>query len=289
MKPVLKLRHSVSCILIGLAAGALAMPALASGQADQNQSGQANPQKAQTLGTVTVTGSHIPRVDLVTSQPVLNISHQEIENSGVTTVGQFLDNMTSVGFVQGPAEGSFYGDGSEQVELRYLGSNRLLVLLNGKRMPSSFGGSVDLNQIPITIIDHIEVLQDGASAVYGSDAIAGVINIITKKDFNGAEITAYYGAANGPKSHAWDGQTQHFNLTLGRSGEKGHILFDVSYLKAKAIPALDREFSTSPAVFGNSRGGVATPEGTYFFYAPTLGDPTQPGNVPAPYTGLTAA
>jgi iron complex outermembrane receptor protein len=197
--------------------------------------------------------------------------------------------MSSVGFVQGPAQGSFYGDGSEQVDLRYLGSNRLLVLLNGKRMPSSFGGTVDLNQIPISIVERIDVLQDGASAIYGADAIAGVINIITKKHFNGAQVTAYYGINNGPKTKVWDGQTQHIDLTLGHSGDKGHILFDVSYLKAKAIPALDREFSISPAVFGHSRGGVASPEGNFFFWAPTDGDPTKPGNSPAPFTGLTSA
>ncbi len=289
-----KLRRSAFYILAGLAAGTLAMPALAaSGQAGQTnqdqQAGQANAKKAQTLNAVTVTGSHIPRVETVNSQPVLHISNEEIETSGFKTVGQVLDNMTSVGFVQGAANGSFYGNGTEQVDLRYLGSNRLLVLLNGKRMPSSFGGSVDLNQIPVSIIDHIDVLQDGASAVYGADAIAGVINIVTKKHFNGAQVTTYYGIANGPKTGAWDGQTQHVDLTFGHSSDKGHILFDVSYQKAKAIPALDRQFATTPSVFGHSRGGVATPEGTFFFYAPTDGDPTKPGNSPAAYTGLTSA
>jgi iron complex outermembrane receptor protein len=278
---------------VAITACAITVPALAAnapaGQSNQSQTGQSSTQTPQTLSAIIVTGSHIPLSQLVTSQPVLRIGHEEIENSGVKTIGQFLDNMTSVGFVQGPAEGSFYGNGTEQVDLRYLGSNRLLVLLNGKRMPSSFGGSVDLNQIPISIVQRIEVLQDGASAVYGADAIAGVINIITKKQFKGAQLTAYYGINNGPKTGAWDGQTQHFDLTLGRSGKKGHILFDVSYLKSNAIPALDREFSTSPAVFGHSRGGVATPEGNFFFYAPTDGNPLAPGNSPAAYTGLTSA
>lgn len=275
---------------VAIVACAVVLPAQAAdGQAGQTNLQQTSTSEVQTLGEITVTGTHIPRVETVTSQPVLRISHQQIENSGYKSIGQFLDNMTSVGFVQGPAEGSFYGNGSEQVDLRYLGSNRLLVLLNGKRMPSSFGGSVDLNQIPIAIIDHIEVLQDGASAVYGSDAIAGVINIITKKKMKGAEASAYFGIANGPKTGNWDGQTQHYNFAVGRSGEKGHVLVDVSYLKANAIPALGREFSTTPAVFGHSRGGVASPEGNFFFWAPTNGDPTKPGNSPASYTGLTSA
>ena len=286
------LRRSVSCILVALAASSLAAPVLAAtGAGAQAQGASAGQSKkaSQTLETITVTGSHIPRVDTAISQPVLRIGHQEIQASGVKTVGQFLDNMTSVGFVQGPASGSYYGDGSEQVQLRYLGSNRLLVLLNGKRVPSSFGGSVDLNQIPISIVDRIEVLQDGASAIYGADAIAGVINIITKQKFKGEQLSAYYGVANGPKTGKWDGQTQHYDLTIGRSGSKGHVLMDVSYLKSNAIPALDREFSTIPAVFGNSRGGIASPEGNFFFWAPTDGDPTKPGNSPAPYTGLTSA
>ncbi|MGH8144696.1 MAG: TonB-dependent receptor domain-containing protein [Rhodanobacteraceae bacterium] len=280
---------------VAITACAVAVPALAAnapvGPAPQQQADQSgtSTQSPQTLSAVIVTGSHIPLSQLVTSQPVLKISHQEIENSGVKSVGEFLDNMTSVGFVQGAASGAFYANGTEQVDLRYLGSNRLLVLLNGKRMPSSFGGSVDLNQIPISIVDRIEVLQDGASAVYGADAIAGVINIITKKTFKGAQLTAYYGINNGPKSDKWDGQTENVDLTLGRSGKKGHILMDVSYRKVNAIPALNREFSTSPAAFGHSRGGVATPEGTFFFWAPTDGDPTQPGNSPAAYTGLTSA
>ncbi|HET7570874.1 MAG TPA: TonB-dependent receptor [Gammaproteobacteria bacterium] len=258
----------------------------ANGNANTNDQNQ---DQSQNLGTISVTGSHIKRTSMVTSQPITRISHEEIENSGFKDIGQLLDNMTSVGFVQGPAQGSYYGNGSAQVNLRYLGSNRLLVLLNGKRMPSSFGGYVDLNQIPISIVDHIEILQDGASAVYGADAIAGVINIITKKNMNGAQVSAYYGIANGPKTGDWDGQTQHYDASIGKSGDWGHFLFDTSYLTANAIPALDREFSTTPAVFKHSRGGVATPEGTFFFYAPTDGDPTKPGNSPAPYTGLTSA
>jgi iron complex outermembrane receptor protein len=281
-----RLRRSVACILAGLASTTMVVPAFAAGQA---QADQANAQKAKTLSTIIVTGSHIPLARTVISQPVVQISHQQIENSGVKSVGEFLDNMTSVSFVQGDANGGFYANGTEQVDLRYLGSNRLLVLLDGKRMPTSFGGSVDLNQIPISIVDRIEILQDGASAVYGADAIAGVINIITNKHFKGAKVTAYYGVNNGPKSGKWDGQTQNVDLAIGRSGEKGHVMVDVSYRKANAIPALDREFSTIPSVFGTSRGGIASPEGNFFFWAPTDGDPTQPGNSPAAYTGLTSA
>ncbi len=264
---------------------ALAFPALAFGQA--NADSQQN--KVQNLSAVTVTGSHIPRTDLVTSQPVLNISHQEIENSGIKTVGQFLDNMTSVGFVEGSVSGAWSGDGSERVDLRYLGANRLLVLLNGKRVPSSFGGTVDMNQIPISIVDRIEILKDGASAVYGADAIAGVINIITKKDLNGFNVSAYYGVAQGPKNNVWDSHTTHVDLSFGRSGDWGHVLVDTSFMKAGGISGTGRDFAIYPSSFNNTRGDLASPEGDFMFWAPTEGDPTKPGTVPAPYTGLTAA
>lgn len=292
-----RLNHAIRYALAGVVAAAFAAPALAAnGAANQDnvaakcQANSNNPDcQSQNLGTISVTGSHIKGSSMSTTQPILRITHQEIEDTGIKNLGELLDQLPSVGFVEGLASGSFYGSGAERVDLRYLGSNRLLVLLNGHRLVSQFGGSADLTQIPTSIIDHIEILQDGASAVYGSDAIAGVINIITKKNINGGSVTAYYGISNGVKSGKWDGQTEHYNATIGKSGDWGDFLFSASYLKGNAIPAGDREFSGINPILKNTRGSVATPEGTYFFYAPTNGDPTKPGTVPAPYTGLTAA
>jgi iron complex outermembrane receptor protein len=247
-----------------------------------------NGQKAANLGKVMVTGSRIKRTSIVTAQPITHITQQDIKNSGLKTIGQLLDRLPQVGFVEGLASGSFTGTGAERVDLRYLGSQRLLVLLNGKRLVKQFGGSADLNQIPLAIIDHIEVLQDGASATYGSDAIAGVINLITKKNLNGGEASAYYGIANGPKTGDWDGQTQQYNVVLGKSGDWGHFLIDGSYLAANAIPAPDRFFSGENPVLGPTRGGVATPQGTFDFYAPGAGSGLTKPNPPAASTGLTS-
>jgi iron complex outermembrane receptor protein len=245
----------------------------------------AQPESPANLGKVSVTGTRIKRTDIVTSQPVTTISHQQIENSGLKSIGQILDQIPSVGYAEGVADGAHAGSGAERINLRYLGDNRLLVLLNGKRVVASFGGSVDLTEIPVAAVDHIEILQDGASAIYGSDAIAGVVNIITKTNFNGAEATAHYGIANGD-GH-WDGQSQQYAVTLGLSNNRGHFIFTGQYRAANAIPSYDRKFALPDPILGHSRGSTTTPQGRFLFIAPSGGDPARPGNPPAAFTGLT--
>lgn len=244
-----------------------------------------NAEQSPQLDTITVTGSRIQGADVVGSQPVVRISSQQIEASGIKSIGQLLYDMPSIGFSTGVAQGGYEGSGSSRISLHYLGNNRLLVLLNGKRMVTSLSGSVDLTQIPISIVDHIEILQGGASAVYGSDAIAGVVNIVTRKDFNGAELSAYYGASNG--SGNWDGQTQHYAFNLGLSNDKGHMTVSAQYRHANPIPTPSRQFAVPDPRLGTSRGSTTTPQGRFLFFAPSGGDPTQPGNPPAAYTGLT--
>src|SRR4029077_7324691 len=128
-----------------------------------------------------------------------------------------------------PADGGGIGAGSAQVDLRSLGSKRVLVLVDGIRWvnessASGVSGAADLNTIPVSIIDRIEVLQDGASAIYGSDAIAGVVNIITKKSYDGAEVSGYFGSYS-----EGDGDTTDIALTMGTSGEKTSAVVNLSY------------------------------------------------------------
>src|SRR5690606_25759130 len=132
-------------------------------------------QTATTLDRVEVTGSRIRQVDAETSQPILVLDRQAIEQSGRTSVADLLQTITT------------NGAGSAGVDLRGLGSSRTLVLVNGRRWVSSLGGSVDLNTIPSAMVERVEILKDGASSIYGSDAIAGVVNLITRQDFDGAE------------------------------------------------------------------------------------------------------
>jgi iron complex outermembrane receptor protein len=148
------------------------------------------PVEAKTLDRIEVTGSRIKQTNRVTSQPVAIITRAQIDASGATTIGDYLQQLTasgkslnakfnSSGNFGYPASGGGIGAGSSQVDLRNLGSQRVLVLVDGIRWvnetsASGVSGSADLNTIPMAIIDRIEVLEDGASAIYGSDAIAGV-------------------------------------------------------------------------------------------------------------------
>ncbi|HET7267665.1 MAG TPA: TonB-dependent receptor [Oleiagrimonas sp.] len=283
------IRRSLAVMALG--ACAVTMPAMAAGagQAQQDQQDQ----NAEQLKTITVTGTLIRQSDVAPASPVTRVTHQQIEDSGFQDIGQLLNNLPSVGYSMGIQTGSFYGTGATRINLRYLGSNRLLVLLNGKRFVSSFGGSVDLTQIPLSIVDHIEILQDGASATYGADAIAGVVNIITKKNYNGATLSVQGGIAHGRETGKWDGKQQSVHFTFGRAGDWGHITFSGSERTVDAIPAYNRVFGDlnyRHPKLASVAGGSATPAGRFIFNPPSMGDPTTPtGASPAAYTGLTSA
>ena len=180
--------------------------------------------------TVTVTGSNVRRTDSETPSPVEVISSQDIKNSGYTSVGDVLHNITAnnMGSLSQSAPSAFAAGGSG-VALRGLTVGATLVLIDGHRMasyPMPDDGErdfVDISSIPIDAIERIEVLKDGASAVYGSDAIAGVVNVILKKQFTGLTLSAETGIS----SHG-DGATQHASITAGvgdlsRDGQNAYI------------------------------------------------------------------
>jgi iron complex outermembrane receptor protein len=157
-----------------------------------------------TTSTVYVTGSNLKRADSEGTSPISVMTAQDIKNTGATTVSELMRFVPSMGSDSNHdnGSGSGFAKGVATASLRGLGSSSTLVLLNGRRVtPAPYadpndGNSVlyDLNSIPISAIDRIEILQDGASAVYGSDAIAGVINFILKKNYEGAELAARYSA-----------------------------------------------------------------------------------------------
>lgn len=159
---------------------------------------------ANAPATVYVTGSNIKRTDKEGTSPVSVVTAQDIKNTGATTVSDLMKYIPSMGTDgnQDFGSGSGFAKGAATASLRGLGSSSTLILLNGRRVtPAPYadpndGNSViyDLNSIPVSAIERIEVLQDGASAVYGSDAIAGVINFILKTNYEGAEISARGGA-----------------------------------------------------------------------------------------------
>ena len=180
-------RTAMRFALLPAGIAAALVPAFAGAQ-EQSQ--------ATTLDRIEVTGSRIRQVDIETAQPVLMISRADIENQGFSSVADILQNISAVGspaFSRASPLTSNQEAGGSYIDLRNLGAQRTLVLINGKRLGISTNGYQDVSTIPSAVVERIEVLKDGASSIYGSDAMAGVINIITRKNFDGAEVNAYYG------------------------------------------------------------------------------------------------
>lgn len=200
---------------------------------------------ATNLDKIEVTGSRIKRADVETSQPVFSMSRQQIESQGLTSIGDVIQNIATNGSALNTNVNNG-GNGETRVNLRNLGSNRTLVLVNGRRWVggTGLGGAVDLNTIPTAAVERIEVLKDGASTIYGSDAIAGVVNIILRQNFDGAEANAYFGQYD-----KGDGSRESYDFTIGSTGDRWHATLGVGYVKEEAVWAGNREISSVP-VFG---------------------------------------
>ncbi len=229
----------------------------------------AAPAAGTKLSNIVVTGSHIPQTSIATAQPVITINRQEIDNSGYTSVGQLLQSLSAAG----PALNTQFnngGNGSVFFDLHNLGSQRVLVLVNGQRWLPTLGGSVDVSTIPTAIVDRIEVLMDGASAVYGSEAMAGVINIITIQNYNGAQAGVYTGIYDGKgDGGGWDGKVQEYYFTVGTSGDRSAVMLSASYRNANPVWAGQRTISKEPyAGTGNEFGSSGSPNGRFVFYDP---------------------
>jgi iron complex outermembrane recepter protein len=198
--------------------------------------------EAVQMEEVVVTGSRIRRKDLTTPAPVAVINTEQIQASGKVSVGDFLQSLPEQG--NGINTQTNNGnDGSVNVSLRSLGTQRTLVLVNGRRMVpggTGAGSTVDLNTIPAAAIERIEILKDGASAVYGSDAIGGVVNVILKRHYTGTEVSGYVGT-----SSSGDGQTTDISAITGTTGERGSVLFAAGYQEQKKVLAGDRAWSKS--------------------------------------------
>ncbi|CAM3713407.1 TonB-dependent receptor plug domain-containing protein [Rheinheimera salexigens] len=177
---------------------------------------------------IEVTGSRIKRTDLEGAVPVTVIDRAAIDFSGQTSVSDLIRNTTfnSSGSFR-PQSGSS-AQGISQVNLRGLGASRSLILVDGRRLPKSpsTGSSQDLNAIPMAAVERIEILSDGASAVYGSDAIAGVINIITRKDFNGAEFRIGKSTVSIPNE---GGDREEGSAVFGSSSDNSSVVGGVSW------------------------------------------------------------
>ena len=189
--------------------------------------------QTQSLERVEVTGSRIRQIDVETAQPILKMTQEEIQKSGLVTVGDIINSMTAAGtpaFSKGSVLTSNREQGGQYINLRNLGSQRLLVLVNGKRWTTTVGGYTDLSTVPSAMIERIEVLKDGASAIYGSDAIAGVVNIILKRTMEGGYASAYMG-----QNDLGDGKTEDYNFSYGAGNEKASLMFGLTHSKVEPV------------------------------------------------------
>jgi outer membrane cobalamin receptor len=174
-----------------------------------------------------VTGSRIVRPEISSNAPVSVIRRDDILKSGYTSIGDLLLNSPLItGTASSTSKESNGGNGGTYFSLRGIGEERTLVLLNGRRLPPMGLGaaaSPDLGAIPPAMVERIEIFKDGASAIYGSDAVAGVVNIITRTDFEGVEASVYSGV-----SSEGDGRQDEFTFVGGLNSGKSNMVFSVS-------------------------------------------------------------
>lgn len=205
-------------IALGVSVGALAssyVPIAFAQDADDQEAEESR------LEEVTVTGSRIRRADIDSASPVTVIDREDLEITGLTDVGDFLQSMPSMSGSPIGTTTNNGGNGSVLIDLRGMGVDRTLTLINGQRIVD--GG--DFQTIPRTMIERVEILKDGASAVYGADAVAGVVNIITRRDFEGVEFTAQVAD--------WDdsaGRQDNFGVIAGMTFERGNFVFGAEYV-----------------------------------------------------------
>ncbi len=228
---------------------------------------------AEDANEIIVTGSRIRRLDGETANPVQIVTAAAIKESGVANIGELIQKLPSIGgAATNPSVNNGGGDGASTVELRGLGAERTLVLLNGRRYGAvgNTSSAVDINSIPINMIERVEVLKQGAGAIYGSDAIGGVVNFITKTSMEGAEISVDYG-----ESGESDGERKGVSLSWGANSDTGNLVLGFNYNQQEAISAGDRAFSRNAIYFYGSvfeGGSSRVPTGRVFFDTQTAID-----------------
>lgn len=235
------LKNGSATLAIGMALASV--PAFAQDAADE----------ADEQTAIVVTGSRIARPDLNSNSPISVVTGDQIQDKGIVNVEQALNQLPQVtpGLNANVNNG---GNGTVTVDIRGLGAERTLVLVNGRRMvPSNNNGVVDLNVINPMLIDRVDVVTGGASATYGSDALGGVVNFILKKDFEGVEVSSQFGGSTRGDSESW---TIGGMLGGNFADDRGNAIAAVSYTDRGDSFQADREFSRID-FFGGSGTGIA--------------------------------
>ena len=203
--------------------------------------------EVQELQPLKVTGSHIKRTDMEGVSSVVVVDRAQIDQSGATTLNELFSKViyNTAGIVDEKFTQGF-APASAGVDLRGLGVSRTLVLVDGRRVPlfpfgqDGYSSFVDVNLIPISAIDRVEILKDGASAIYGSDAIAGVVNIILRKDVEGVDGAFTYG-----ETTERDGEEGHVGITGGLSTDRGNLTLGFDFIDRDPVWSKDRRLSKS--------------------------------------------
>lgn len=203
----------------------------------------ADEETAKVLAPITVTGSRIERIDIEGPMPVVVFDRAGFERAGINTLEEFARklplNWGPFGDTFGMSSGRDVG--YADFDLRGIGTDSTLTLVNGRRIapyPRYSGTAIDLNAIPVSAIERVEVLKDGASAIYGAEAIAGVVNIILRQDYSGLEISTGYGISE-------HGDAEEFlaDFVTGRDDGRGSIMFALSWYDRDRVPSRDRDWA----------------------------------------------
>lgn len=213
----------------------------AAGIAGDGGSGQPGEQALRAvLDRVEVVGSRIRGVDRETWKPVLALERIDLERSGMLSVGEILQSLTVHGAALNPAVNNG-GDGSTRIDLRNLGEQRTLVLVDGRRWITGIDGAVDLASIPLAIVERIEILKGGASAVYGSDAVAGVVSVTTRRQVRGRQARLQLGAFG-----QGDGESAAVELASGWTAAGWDGSVSLAHQRQEPVYARDRAISSRP-------------------------------------------
>ncbi|HEX2012345.1 MAG TPA: TonB-dependent receptor plug domain-containing protein, partial [Roseateles sp.] len=230
-------------------------------------------QQDQQLERVVVTGSAIKRIDAETSVPVTVIKFEELKQQGITSVEQVMSALSSVQMQTGTSQvvGSGTG-GASFADMRGVGANKTLVLLNGRRIANNAldSSAPDLNTIPFAAIQRVEVLRDGASSLYGTDAIGGVINFITRKDFTGGTITV---GTDAPQHKGGKSNNLNIGYGYGEVEKQGFNVFGfLDYQNQDRIVGPERVYNS------RAPGGLSpTPFPANYFQDGDSANPAAPG------------
>ncbi len=198
------------------------------------------PASAQTVERVEVTGSRIKSVGNTSSSPISSVGKIDIDTTQPVAVEELVRGLSAAYPALGPGVNNG-SNGTAQIDLRGLGANRTLVLFNGKRfVPTRLDGVVDTNNVPVSLLERIDIVTGGASAVYGADAISGVVNFITKRNFTGVEATTMYSV-----SEKNDANRYKSDLTLGSNlaDGRGNVALHIGTTRTEPLRLADRPYS----------------------------------------------